>query len=255
MLGSRFCLLECEDSGEEVIVPAEILEDGKVRVVEGLGPECFAGLRQLKSIVLPDTIEHIAVDAFDGVKEQIESIRFDGEDADCHSKRDGSKLLLLLSNEEEVIVPEDVAELGDCVFAGCINLRTLVLHDGMKKPTVKALSSSKTLSRVVLTNGAEINVAKQEAKKCFTISKGVIGFNFQKYAELMLDAGDAKEFKRVVDEAKLEGPVLDGFYQKIKMKRKPEFKEMKEFLLERLMLHSESAQARPAPQAQIAASG
>ncbi|MBP3884538.1 MAG: leucine-rich repeat protein [Olsenella sp.] len=180
-VGGRFCLTEYRGESAEVVVPERVLEDGQERVVVGIGPKCFARGKKLESLVIPRTVEYISKDAFEGVKRTLRSVRFvDAAEGETSFVRDGSRLVLAISPERELAVPGDVTELGDWAFVGCWNLRSIVLHDGMKKPSMKALQSCSGLTYVVLTDGSKINVSKKDAMRCFTVSRGVIGFNYEK---------------------------------------------------------------------------
>ncbi len=180
-VGGRFCLTDYTGESSEVVLPEKVLEGGRERAVVGIGPKCFARCKKLESLVLPRTVEYVSKDAFEGVKRSLRSVRFaDASEGETSFVCDGQKLVLALSPERELAVPDDVTELGDWAFAGCWNLRSIVLHDGMKKPSMKALQSCSGLTYVVLTDGSKINVSKKDAMRCFTISRGVIGFNYEK---------------------------------------------------------------------------
>ncbi len=231
----RQCVLACETEDSELVIPETVTVNGASVTIQGLGRGCFDDTYGVQMIRLPKTIEYIAPDAFEGCGESLKQVTVDGFDAEKPFVNiEGSKLNLVVFGGQEYVIPEDVDELGEAAFGGCWNLKTIVLHDGMKKPTKAALSSAPTLKEVVLSDGSKISVAEDDSKKCFTASKGVIGFNYKKCAELMLEAGNAAEFKWAVDAGEITGGPLDDFYGKIKLKRKPEFKEMKDFLLERL---------------------
>ena len=138
-------------------------------------------MKTLESLVLPRTAAYIAPDAFDGIKKTLKSIRVDGSDAgETTFVRDGSVLELTVSPEKELTIPDDVTELGESAFGGCLSLRTIHLHDGMKKPTMKALESCSGLTYVVLTDGSKINISKKDAMRCFTVKRGIIGFDYEK---------------------------------------------------------------------------
>lgn len=174
-------VIDCHSGAKEIVIPERILEDGKEMIVQGIGPRCFKDKKSMQSLVLPATVGFIAPDAFDGIKRTLKSIRIAGRSADDTTfVRDGSKLLLTVSPEKELTIPDDVTELGESAFGGCLNLRTIVLHDGMKKPTMKALQSCSSLTYVVLTDGSKINVSKKDAMRCFTISRGVIRYDYEK---------------------------------------------------------------------------
>ena len=227
--------IDYHGKGKEAVLPARILEDGTEYVVKGIGPKCFVGATGMETLVLPPTLTYVAPDAFDSNKRNLQSIRIEGHDAsETTFLRDGSKLLLTASPEEEVTVPEDITELGESAFAACPKLLRIVLHDGMKKPSMSSLQSGGSISFVVLTDGSVIDISSKDAMRCFTASRGVIRYNYKKRAELMLQNGDAARFKRAVEGGSLAAEDLEGFYEKIKRKRRPEFKEMKEFILERL---------------------
>lgn len=180
-VGGRFCVTDYSGDSTEVVLPERVLEDGKERVVLGIGPKCFAKRKTLETLVLPRTVEYISKKAFDGVKRSLRSVRFsDTEEGETSFVRDGAKLILAISPERELTVPDDVTELGDWALAGCWNLRSLILHDGMKKPTVKTLQSCSGLAYVVLTDGSKISVSKKDAMRCFTISRGVIRYDYGK---------------------------------------------------------------------------
>lgn len=229
------CVLACDTNDTELVIPEVVQVDGIERTIRGLWTKCFENACRLKTITLPKTIERVAPDALDGCRRTLEEIRVEGVSEYPWTSVDGKKLVLVVSGQKELTVPDGISELGESALAGCWKLESLVLHDGMKKPTVKALSSTPTLETVILSDGSRISVANAAAKKCFTVSRGVIRFNYKKCAELMLDAGDAAEFKWAVEAGSLQGADLDEFYEKIKRKRKPEFKEMKDFILARKM--------------------
>lgn len=174
-------VIDCHSGAKEIVIPERILEDGREMVVQGIGPRCFKDKRSMQSLVLPATVTFIAPDAFDGIKRTLKSIRIAGRSADDTTfVRDGSKLMLTVSPEKELTIPNDVTELGESAFGGCLSLRTIELHDGMKKPTMKALQSCSSLTYVVLTDGSKINVSKKDAMRCFTISRGVIRYDYEK---------------------------------------------------------------------------
>ena len=226
------CVLECDTEEAELAIPEIVLIGGVQKTIQGLGQGCFDFTENVRSITLPRTIEYIASDALEGCADTLERVRIgDVEVDEPYVVKDGPKLNLVVFGGTEFVVPDDIVELGESAFGGCWNLQAIVLHDGMKKPTKAALSSSLALKEVVLSDGSSVRVADDDSKKCFTISKGVIGFNYEKCAGFMLETGNADDFKWAVDAGGLSGDVLDGFYAKIKMKRKPEFKAMKEFLI------------------------
>lgn len=180
MVGPRMCLTDCRSDDADIVVPGQIVEDGVVRVVEGLGRNCFAHVRGLRSVELPATVTYIAKDVFKGHKRTLESLHIVGCEEETFLVREGPKLVLAVTMDKELAIPADVTELGEWAFAGCPNLRSIVLHDGMKKPGTKALQSTGSLTYVVLSDGSRINVSKKEAIRCFTLRRGVIGFNYEK---------------------------------------------------------------------------
>lgn len=180
-LGKRYCVIKCHSRAKTIAIPEKVLEDGRKKTVQGIGAKCFKNMRTMESLVLPNTIEYIAPDAFDGIKKALKSIRVKGDSASkTRFIRDGAKLLLTVSPEKKLTIPDDIFELGESAFGGCLNLRTIALHDGMKKPTMKALQSCGSLTYVELTDGSKINISKKDAMRCFTISRGVIRYNYEK---------------------------------------------------------------------------
>ena len=73
------------DIDEELIIPNEILHEGKTRNVIAINSEAFKGFTQIKKLTLPASIEFIGPNAFENCT-NLESIKFVDEDGNTTSQ-------------------------------------------------------------------------------------------------------------------------------------------------------------------------
>ncbi len=121
--------------------------------LRSLGPKCFENTPKLKSITLPDSMEHIGLNAFVG--SSIESIKIPkkvyiiGESAfentviDSVEFEEGSKLETIrewafkgCNNLKSIIIPASVTTIGAYAFSGCTNLTSVTFEEGSKLETL-----------------------------------------------------------------------------------------------------------------------
>ena len=106
----EFVIEEYEDHCEVVVLLTKELEcvdvPSKVngKLVTVIGGDCFFGSRNMKSVMLPDSITKLGVQAF----------------AMCNSLK-------------EIDLPDSITEIGRFAFRDCNGLRRIVLPSGLKK--------------------------------------------------------------------------------------------------------------------------
>ena len=98
--------------------------------IRHIGSYSFEGCSKLKSLTVPGTLESIGGEAFDGC-DNLEALY--GNNITSDNKgimgRDHELLFLLPKIDEDYVVPAEVTKIGDKVFDGRQNLRSVTMGD------------------------------------------------------------------------------------------------------------------------------
>lgn len=159
---------------EKLVVPE--LVDG-LPVTE-IGKACFLGRKNTAEIVLPDTVENIADQVFEGCS-SLKKINWP-----AHLQSVDGRAFLGTALEEAVI-PDTVGSIGYECFSDCHELRYVRLPQGLKKIGSKTFSSCYSLERVYIPDSVT-----EIATDAFEYSKGTVimgkkGSYAEKYALAM----------------------------------------------------------------------
>ncbi len=120
--------------------------DGHAEIPSGadkIGQKEFQGIRQLKSVSIPDSVSVIQSFAFAGTS--LTSIIIPDS-----VKKISGKCFEGCSKLTKVVLPEGLKEIEDYVFKGCSSLREIVIPDSVKSIGRGAFSRCTSLTKVVL---------------------------------------------------------------------------------------------------------
>lgn len=143
-------IYERDENGEWVIIgvrgdPAELTVPAMAsggRVIMGIAPHAFAGLRQLRQVTLPDTIAVIGEEAFANCA-ALEEIHFG---AGLTTLEKGC--LRCCSALKEVTLPERLEAIGPEAFALCTQLERITLGGSIRSIGGEAFLSCIRLTQV-----------------------------------------------------------------------------------------------------------
>ncbi len=142
-----------------VVIPKDLTYRGRNYTVTEIGDYAFSGCSKMTSISIPESVWHVGIGAFNacsGFKEihisdlsaWCELSFFDvADDAGDSPLNYADELYLNGELITDLIVPEDVTEIGAHSFEGYQNLRSVVFHKG-----ISAIHKSAFLNCVNLTD-------------------------------------------------------------------------------------------------------
>lgn len=153
-----------EDCEEEysgvVVIPKELTYQGRNYTVTAIGDYAFSGCHNMTSISIPESVWYVGFCAFEGC-EGLKEIHISDLSAWCElSFGDvvddaGDSPLnyaegLYLNGEliTDLVVPEDVTEIGAHVFEGYEKLKSVVLHEGIEAIYKSAFLNCTNLSSI-----------------------------------------------------------------------------------------------------------
>lgn len=151
------------------------IESHVIEIPEGItriGRSAFAGIENIKIIILPDSLEVIGEDAFS--MSSIEEVYF-GRGLTKIEQKAFSNCLSIKS----LTLPENLVSIGNGVFRGCKNLENIILDDALKFIGSAAFYGCKGLKKIELP--ASVNAIGNEAffdMAEVTIKGGYIPHNF-----------------------------------------------------------------------------
>ena len=111
-----------EGEGDVIVVPSEMHKNGKTYKVIGIAGYAFSKKKKIGKVVLPDTVEMIADNAFAS------------------------------SSLTEIEIPSSVKEIKDYAFDDCAQLKKVVLPDGLSLLGKNAFSSCVSLESISIPN-------------------------------------------------------------------------------------------------------
>ena len=144
----------------DIVIPATVTYDNKVYKVTSIGWNAFRYCNNLTSIILPEGVAYIGVDAFYNCSSlteihiaSIESwlkIRFDGGSA--HPNAYASNVKLYIDGEEltEVEVPSSVTSIPSHAFCNCSSLASITLPEGVTKIEDNTFRNCSSLASVTI---------------------------------------------------------------------------------------------------------
>lgn len=156
-------ITDCDDTAEEVVIPAEI-ESLPVTVI---GEQAFCDCTELKSVYLPDSIMNIKSGAFMGCSGLTaviipDSVSGIGRSAfsDCYS---------LIS----INIPENVTEISEQMFCDCKNLAEIKIPDSITSVGTSAFNGCSGLNSVTIPENVG-NIGEYAFYFCENLTKIVI---------------------------------------------------------------------------------
>lgn len=186
-----------EYSGDEkaVTIPATIEGD----TVRGIGFAAFKGRSDIEKVYLPDTIYYIFPSAFEGM-ENIKTITIPK-----YCKNLSSLSFKDCTNLEEVsFQTNQLISIGDQAFENCINLKSIVIPDGVTKIGSYSFKNCSMLNEITLPDSVTyIN------PNAFTDSKTVkLICNYNSYAQKFAEDNDLNyELNPLYGDANSDGKV------------------------------------------------
>lgn len=115
-----------EDASGSVVVPAMI--DGYP--VTNIGKEAFKGCRRITSVVLPEGLEQIGADAFNGT-----GIGLGQNTLEINiptTVRSIGDLAFAFTSIQDIVIPEGVTYIGYATFWKCYSLRSVTIPESVK---------------------------------------------------------------------------------------------------------------------------
>ena len=145
--------------------------------VTSIGNSAFLGCKSLQSIVIPKGVKNIGNSAFVGCK-SLRSIAIPASVTSiggnpfsssgicsivCHSKsfkvdgkalydRNMKHMIAFYSDDTHFDIPDNVTNIGSCVFRGCESLRSIVIPNSVTSIGDRAFSRCKSLRSIVIPN-------------------------------------------------------------------------------------------------------
>ena len=152
------CIKRYYGIDEEVIVPEKL--DG-IRVTD-IGDEAFYGWENLTKITIPDSVENIGVNPFNGC-ENLLNINISAnnptlafiDNALIYKPEKKMVSYLSASKESKYEIPYGIESIGDCAFYGCSNLTEITIPDSVKSIGDSAFSRCKNLEKINIPNNVE----------------------------------------------------------------------------------------------------
>ena len=157
--GGDYKAYEDEYSGV-VVIPQELTYRGRNYEVTEIDHYAFSGCIKMTSISIPKSVWYVGIGAFDGCDGLKEihitdlsawceiSFHDVADDAGDSPYRPATGLYLNGELITDLVVPEDVIEIGAHAFEGYEKLRSVVLHDGIEAIYKSAFLNCTNLSSI-----------------------------------------------------------------------------------------------------------
>lgn len=127
-----------------ITVPSQVLWDGKIYQVTGIGEQAFHNCKQMTGISLPATLNYIGAYAFRSCSALTNiSIPFEVTDIGEYAFLDCSALA-------SVGFPRSLATVGESAFSGCSELTSVSLPEGVTTISKRQFYGCEKLARVTL---------------------------------------------------------------------------------------------------------
>ena len=199
---------------EEVTIPSIVNYSGKNLQVTGIGAhafDCFSGMGgttecnfKLSTISLPDNIEYIREEAFEGCK-KLKSINIPSNVSSIGNRA------FYGSGLEHITIPSAVTTIESYVFGSCTSLKSVILSDGIV--TIKRYAFEYTsISSLMVPSTVQIieNFAFAECENLTNIvfysSKTMVNNNafYHNYTK-----NNINKIEYLADDIAQKGPLLD----------------------------------------------
>ena len=124
-----------------------------------IGDCAFCGCRNLTTIILPDGLVHIGDGAFlrTGIRNVISHSPYFIFSDGCLIDKRSHKLIALLSDQEQVVLPDGLICIGDRALDRCGKLTAITLPDGLIQIGKCALGGCGKLTAITLPDGSTHN--------------------------------------------------------------------------------------------------
>lgn len=145
----RYYTLGFSKTDSELVIP-DRYKDGKVVGIRG---DVFKNVKNLKTVILPPTIEEIRGGAFENCSD-LERINIPVKVTEIHGDTFSGCTSL-----EEIVIPDKVTRIGGHAFYGCHSLREVVISDlsELKEIGSSAFRECYNLYNITLPYGVDIN--------------------------------------------------------------------------------------------------
>ncbi len=195
----------------EVVIPSSI---SGIPVV-GIANDAFSRCKQLRRVVISDTVEIIGDGAFN------ECVDLAYVKLPCKLKRISDNTFSNCRKLDEIIIPDTVIEIGAEAFCGCNSLRELIIPSGVKQIKERVFADCIKLSSIAFLSG-DCSIGFRAFFHCRNLKSATMRYEYTKldfYAHPELAGvreikvriyegdGEYKEHKVFVptDELKTEG--------------------------------------------------
>ena len=133
----------------DVVVPETVFYKNRLRRVTSVGNSAFAACEDLRSVSLPQSVQHIGAHAFQSCQRlhsvnipdsvgTIENYAFSG----C-------------SDLTTVTLPDGLTSIGDCLFLSCVKLKSIRLSQELRLIGVSAFQACRHLESIQIPDNVE----------------------------------------------------------------------------------------------------
>ncbi|MBR0419230.1 MAG: leucine-rich repeat domain-containing protein [Erysipelotrichaceae bacterium] len=151
--------------GDEEVVKIEETYAGKPVTI--LFDSLFKGHKEIKEVIIPDSIEDIGGFIFDGC-DGIEEIKLPA------GLKNLWQYAFVRTNITEIEIPEGVSTIPPFAFKDCIHLKKVVCHTGLKKIHDHAFEGCKEIETFIVDPGTYIGDLAFEEAAAIGIQKLIV---------------------------------------------------------------------------------
>ena len=200
----RYYTLGFSKIDDELVIPDKY-KDGTVIGIRG---DVFKNVKNLKTVILPPTIEEIRGGAFENCSD-LERINIPVKVTEIHGDTFSGCTSL-----EEIVIPDKVTRIGGHAFYGCHSLREVVISDlsELKEIGSSAFRECYNLYSITLPYGVDIN------ERAFKESPTTIQYHSLESSDLVSGYQNKVSHRFIEGEDDEFSFILNGREVKIKLK-------------------------------------
>ncbi|MEX1819626.1 leucine-rich repeat domain-containing protein [Metamycoplasma hominis] len=165
--------------------------------IKEIGKGAFSGCRNLKEVILNESLEKIGEGALSiwdirSILINPNNKNFEIKDNFLIDKNNKKILAYLDKKTTKVTIPDSVKEIGDSAFLGCRNLKEVILNEGLEKIGAAAFRSTKIESVTIPSSLKEIGYLAFDFSIISHISINSYNKNFKIKDNFFIDKNNKK---------------------------------------------------------------